>query len=189
MIPPEAVGKLLLVVWASDQDGLWSAGLVRARKEWLNTGDNRDRKITLKAAHREHIRWLFYNVPLAENALLRLSKRDVDAILAKHSGQQRVNELLIRATGMRLSRNVIWTVATGNDKPKDDPTRRIRGGKQGARGQLRSKGIVIFGDYENHREAARKLGLPIPGDGEYVSIRLTRRRLRHQGHGKVVHAF
>ncbi|QXJ22493.1 restriction endonuclease [Actinomadura graeca] len=178
-IPPEAVGKLLLVVWANDRKGLWSAGLIRARKEWLNTGNNRDRKITLKAVHRNNVRWLFKDAPLAENALLRLPERDLDAIFAKRSGQQRVNELLSRATGIRLTRIAIWTVATANDKPKDDPTRRIRGGRQGARGQLRPKGVVIFGDYESHREAARALGLPVPGDGEYVSIRLARRRLRH----------
>ncbi|MFI0485633.1 NaeI family type II restriction endonuclease [Actinomadura sp. 9N215] len=179
MIPPEAVDRLLLVVWASDQAGIWSAGLLRAREEWLNTGANRDRKITLKAEHRPRIRWLFKDAPLKENALLRIPQRDLDAIFAKRSGQQRVNELLSRATGIRLTRNVIWTVATAGGRPKDDPTRRIRGGKEGARGQLRPKGIVIFGDYENHRKAARALSLPEPGDGEYVSIRLTRRRLRH----------
>ncbi|WP_217919279.1 NaeI family type II restriction endonuclease [Actinomadura sp. BRA 177] len=179
MIPPEAIDHLLLVVWASDQDGLWSAGLLRARKEWLNPGNNRDGKITLKATHRNKIRWLFQKAALPENALLRISQRDLEAIFTKSSGQQRVNELLSRATGVRLTRNVVWTVATGNDKPKDDPTRRIRSGKEGARGQLRPKGIVIFGDYESHREAARTLGLPAPGNGEYVSIRLTRRRLRH----------
>ncbi|MGI5166602.1 NaeI family type II restriction endonuclease [Spirillospora sp. CA-253888] len=179
MIPPEAIGRLLLLIWANDQESRWSAGLFRARQEWLNVGNNRDRKVTLKAEHRNQINWLFKDAPLAENALLHMSQHDLDAIFAKRSGQQRVNELLSRATGVRLTRNVIWTVATGNDTPKDDPTRRIRGGEQGARGQLRPKGIVIFGDYENHREAARTLCLPVPGDGEYVSIRLTRRRLHH----------
>ena len=30
MIPPEADGKLMLLVQASDEDGTWSAGLLRA---------------------------------------------------------------------------------------------------------------------------------------------------------------
>jgi hypothetical protein len=33
MIPPEAEGKLLLLVQASDEDGTWSAGLVRTAEE------------------------------------------------------------------------------------------------------------------------------------------------------------
>lgn len=180
MIPPEAIDKLLLVVWASDKKSLWSAGVVRARKGWLNIGNNRDRKITLKAIHRDKIQWLFKDAQLTENALLHIPEDDVAAIFAKHSGQKRVNELLTRATGIRLSRNVIWTVATATDKPKDDPTRRIRDGKEGARGQLRPKGIVILGDYQSHREVARTLHLPVPRDGEYVSARLTRRRPRHE---------
>jgi hypothetical protein len=179
MIPPEAIGKILLVVWASDQESVWSAGVVRAREEWLNVGGNRDSKITLKASERRRIRCLFEGASLPPNALLHIPQHDLDAIFAKRSGQQRVNELFSRATGMRLSRNVIWTVATADGKPKDDPTRRVRGGKEGSRGQLRSKGIVIFGDYENHRAAARALALPVPDEGEYVSARLTRRRLRH----------
>ena len=32
MIPPEAGGYLLLLVQASDEEGTWSAGLVRARE-------------------------------------------------------------------------------------------------------------------------------------------------------------
>jgi hypothetical protein len=38
MIPPEAVGQLCLVLWANDQDGVWSMGLVRARDEYINKG-------------------------------------------------------------------------------------------------------------------------------------------------------
>ncbi|POM26679.1 Type-2 restriction enzyme NaeI [Actinomadura rubteroloni] len=179
MIPPEAVNRLLLVVWANDEKGIWSAGILRARQEWLNHKSNRDSKLTLQAAERGHIRWVHENAPLPENGLLRVPAEDLAVIHAKASGQQRINELFMRATGIRLSRNAIWTVATANDTPKDDPTRRIRGGKEGARGQLKEKGFVIFGDYSAHRRAARQLRLPEPGDGEYVSVRLTPRRLRH----------
>ena len=37
MIPPEADGKLLLLVQASDEDGTWSAGLLRATPENLSS--------------------------------------------------------------------------------------------------------------------------------------------------------
>jgi Restriction endonuclease NaeI len=179
MIPPEAAGELCLLMWANDEQGRWSAGLVRAREEWLNQGSNRDSKRTLNSAGRQAISWLFQYSLLPENGLLRIPPPDAKAIFAKNSGQQRINELLCRATGVILSRTVISTVATGNDKPKHDPLRRLRSGKQGARGQLRHKGVVVFGDYRSHQETAAHLGLPVPGESEFVSARLTRRRPRH----------
>jgi hypothetical protein len=38
---------------------------------------------------------------------------------------------------------------------------------------------VIFGGYASHSAAAYALGLPAPGDGEFVSARLARRREHH----------
>ena len=54
MIPPEADGKLLLLVQASDEDGTWSAGLLRAARENLRPVGNRDgkRASTTAAARR-----------------------------------------------------------------------------------------------------------------------------------------
>jgi hypothetical protein len=37
---------------------------------------------------------------------------------------------------------------------------------------LRGEGIVILGQYRSHQEVAKALGLPIPGRGESVSVRL-----------------
>ena len=50
MIPPEADGKLLLLVQASDEDGTWSAGLVRATEANLRPAGNRDGKRALTSA-------------------------------------------------------------------------------------------------------------------------------------------
>ena len=44
MIPPEADGKLMLLVQASDEDGAWSAGLLRAAEANLRPAGNRDGK-------------------------------------------------------------------------------------------------------------------------------------------------
>lgn len=146
MIPPIAVGKLLLVVWASDQLGVWSAGLLRADSDYLRGGDNWDKKVTLKADGRHAVRWIFQDRPLPENALLHIPQDDVEAIFAKKSGQQRLNELVRRSQGKLLTRNVVSTVATGTaDKPKLDPLRRLRDGAQGARGQLQAEGFMILG--------------------------------------------
>jgi hypothetical protein len=169
MIPPEAEDRLLLLVQASDADGTWAAGLVRAREEYLRQAGNRDLKRALNDTGRGAIEWLAWGAPLPENALLRLPERDVEAIFGWPKGQQRVNELFRRAPGRRISRAVVATVAR-----QDDPMKRVRD-NGGARGQLRGEGIVIFGDYAAHQMLAAALGLPPPGPGEFVSARLARR--------------
>ena len=166
MIPPEADGKLLLLVQASDEDGTWSAGLIRATAENLRPAGNRDGKRALNERGRAAVRWLQARASLQENALIRLPERDVAAIFALPSGQQRVNELFRRAQRMRVSRTVVATVAM-----QDDYMKRVRDGG-GARGQLRAEGIVIFGDYAGDQVLASALGLPRPGAGEFVSVRL-----------------
>ena len=169
MIPPEADGKLMLLVQASDEDGTWSAGLLRAAAENLRPAGNRDGKRALNDRGRAAVRWLHARAPLQENALIRLPGRDVAAIFARPSGQQRVNELFRRAQRMRVSRTVVATVAM-----QDDYMKRVRGGG-GARDQLRAEGIVIFGDYAGDQVLASALGLPRPGPGEFVSARLAPR--------------
>jgi len=174
MIPPEADGRLLLLVQASDEDGAWSAGLVRATEQNLRPAGNRDGKRTLSERGRAAVCWLHARAPLAENALIRLPAAEVAAIFAAGSGQQRVNELFRRAQRMRVSRTVVATVAR-----QDDYMKRVRDGG-GARDQLRAEGIVIFGDYAGDQVLASALGLPRPGPGEFVSARLAR-RARHGG--------
>ena len=168
MIPPEAVGKLLLLIQASDDEGTWSAGLLRARENLLRAAGNRDLKRSLSDEGRTAVRWLRSRAPLQENILLRLSERAVVSVFEPASGQQRVNELFRRALGMRVSRMVVATVAR-----QDDFMKRVRDGG-GARDQLRNEGIVIFGDYAGDQTLASALGLPKPGPGEFVSARLTR---------------
>jgi Restriction endonuclease NaeI len=169
MIPPEAAGKLVLLVQASDEEGTWSAGLLRVRAQYLRDASNRDLKRSLSEPGRAAVAWLFSRFLLQENALVRMPERDVAAVFAPPSGQQRVNELFRRAQRMRVSRTVVATVAM-----QDDYMKRVRAGG-GARDQLRGEGIVIFGDYAGDQALAAALGLPRPGPGEFVSARLTRR--------------
>ena len=175
MIPPEAVGKLVLLVQASDEEGTWSAGLLRADTGALRDAANRDLKRSLSERGRAAVTWLFSRSPLQENALVRMAERDVAAVFAPRSGQQRVNELFRRAQGRRVSRTVVATVAM-----QDDYMKRVRAGG-GARDQLRDEGIVIFGDYAGDQALAAALGLPRPGPGEFVSARLTCRGHRAAG--------
>ncbi|MFI7350192.1 MULTISPECIES: NaeI family type II restriction endonuclease [unclassified Streptomyces] len=173
MVPPEALGHLLLVVWASDEESRWSAGLVRALPERLNNGGNRDAKKTLNAAGRAAVRWLFHRAPLQENMLLRLSEADIKAIFSHRSGQRRVDDLFVRAQGRRISRTVVATVAM-----QEDYMKRVRY-NGGSRSRLQPRGIVILGHYSSHGRIAEALGLPVPGPGESVSARLAAAGLRH----------
>jgi hypothetical protein len=180
MIPPEAGGQLMLLVQASDEDGSWSAGLLRAVPEHLSPAGNRDGKRALNDRGRAAVCWLHHRAPLQENALIKLPKRDVSAIFALPSGQQRVNELFRRAQRMRVSRTVVATVAM-----QDDYMKRVRDGG-GARDALRAEGIVIFGDYAGDQLLASALDLPRPGPGEFVSARLARRGAGHDGYARCI---
>ncbi|MFD8422342.1 NaeI family type II restriction endonuclease [Streptomyces sp. NPDC059668] len=174
MIPPEAMDHLCLLAWADDYKSLWSVGLVRIRNEWLNTGNNRDLKLTIKAEHRNKIRWLWRNEALPENVLLHMDTADRAAVFASDSGQRRLNELFRRAQRRHIGRNVVRTVAQQKDYMK-----RVRG-NGGSRSALSTEGILIMGDYASHREIAAQLGLPLPEEGEFVSARVVSARAHHQ---------
>lgn len=179
MIPPEAMGHLCLLVWADDYKSRWSAGLLRIHDEWLNRGNNRDMKLTVKAEHRNKILWIRHQAELPENVLLHMNPDDRAAVFALKSGQARLNELFRRVQGRRIGRNIVRSVAQQKDYMK-----RVRG-NGGSRSALRDEGILIMGDYDSHKEIARGLGLPIPQEGEFVSIRVTQ-ATPDRGHGPKV---
>jgi hypothetical protein len=166
MIPPEAVGHLCLLVWADDYKTQWSAGLVRIRSELLNHGNNRDLKQTLSAQGREAVAWLWRDAELPENVLLHMNAADREAVFALPSGQARLNELFRRVQKRRIGRNVVRTVAQQKDYMK-----RVRG-NGGSRSALRKDGILIMGDYESHKAIAEQLNVPVPQEGEFVSVRV-----------------
>ncbi|MGR4850148.1 NaeI family type II restriction endonuclease [Streptomyces sp. LARHCF252] len=168
MIPPEAIGHLCLLVWADDSKNLWSAGLLRIRREWLNGGNNRDLKLTVKAEHRNKIVWLWDKAELPENVLLHMNPKDRDLVFSHQSGQARLNELFRLVQARRIGRNVVRTVAQQKDYMK-----RVRG-NGGARSALQKEGILIMGDYASHQAIAAKLGVPVPREGEFVSVRVTK---------------
>ena len=159
MIPPEAAGQLVLGLWASDDEGLWSAGLIRATDEVLTSAaGNRDRKRWLSPLGKASVTWLYKNKPLPENALLRIPPREVQQIFAcSAAGRKRLDMLFRLAQRRIISRTVVATVAQ-----QEDYMKRVRG-NGGSRESLRPEGIVIFGDYNRHRFVAEQLRLPVPG--------------------------
>jgi hypothetical protein len=179
MIPPEAVGQIVLGLWASDDQGQWSLGLIRATEDVLTTATgNRDRKRWLSPHGKASVTWLHKNKPLPENALLRIPPHDVSTIFTcSVHGNRRVDMLFRLAQRRIISRTVVATVAQ-----QEDYMKRVRG-NGGARSRLRPEGIVIFGHFDSHRGVAAQLRVPVPapGSGESVSVRLARRRSHHEG--------
>jgi Restriction endonuclease NaeI len=177
MIPPEAVGQVILGLWASDDSGRWSLGLVRAEERLLTASEgNRDLKRRLSAAGKAAVRWIFPGQELPENALLRIPAAHVERIFTcSRYGTKRVDMLFRLAQRRLISRTVVATVAQ-----QEDYMKRVRG-NGGSRSSLRPEGIVIIGHYESHRRIAQELAVPAPGPGESVSVRLARRRTEHDG--------
>lgn len=177
MIPPEAMGHLCLLVWADDLKSKWSAGIFRVREEWLNTGSNRDKKLTLKAKYRmDKVHWLWHEEALPENVLLHLGDATRKQILLEgpRKGQQRVIELFRRVQNRRIGRGAIRTAAK-----QLDYMARLREGKGRARTVLREEGIVIAGPYSKHRDIACHIGAEVPQRGEFVSFRVAEAMPHH----------
>ena len=173
MLPPEVVGHICLVVTGSDDLALWSAGLVRASTPFLTSAQgNRDAKKYLTSDGRADIRWIWRQAALPENVLLRIDSADRNAIMVDlagdRKGQRRLNELFRRVPERIIGRGVVATVAQ-----QDDYMKRVRD-NGGSREHLRPEGIVVFGDYQEHRALAHGLGLPPMSDGDSMSARLLR---------------
>lgn len=191
MIPPEALGEICLVVWADDHAGVWKAGLLRADREKLTMNGtvtkkgNRDGKFHLTKNHRSLVHWIWEGT-LEENLLLHIDKETEQAILSagsasgRGSGQARVCELFRRVQRRRVSRTVIRTLAQQKDYMK-----RVRY-NGGARDRLRGEGILICGDYPHHQAVAAQLGLPVPQEGENVSVRVAEAKPHHEGKPRVL---
>jgi len=168
MLPPEAWGKLCVLLTGDDETSQWSMGVVRATPEHLSDGRNRDMKKTLNSAGRDAISWVFRKEGMPENILIRLDFETLQAILGhqRRSGQSGINELFRRVTNRPVGRGVVATVAQ-----QDDYMKRVRA-NGGARSQLRPEGILVLGDYSDDQAIALALGLTPPTSGETMSVRL-----------------
>jgi hypothetical protein len=176
LFPAGAAGSLALLLCVNDKKSRWCAGLTRISPDALTQAVNRDGKRMISGIGRRSVRILFWDAPLQENTLLQMPEADVRAIFERRSGQQRVDELFRRAQRRPVSRTAVATVAQQVDYMK-----RVRY-DGGSRSRLQPEGIVIFGQYHSHQEAAAALGLPVPQDGQSVSARLARYRPELHGH-------
>ena len=162
MIPPEAIGKLCLIVSANDHRSVFNVGLLRVLPQWLGEGKNRDKKLGITVAGRKAIDWIRFEHPLPQNFLLNLEPAMRSEILALTSGQQRVNEVFRRMIGHPISTNALDTLAV-----QRDPSKRVRD----ARKVLKLEGIGVYGArYDN--EKLVELGYaPLPPD-HWMSLKI-----------------
>lgn len=172
MLPPESLGHLCLVLWASDLESAWSAGLIRVDAATLGP-PNRDGKRRLTPEGRRLVRPLWpHHGRLAENLILHLDEETRARIFAARArrgnlhGQARVNELFRSVQGRIVRRATVATVGQ-----QDDFMKRARG-NGGARTQLRPEGILVLGHQDNDPKVAEALGLPRPSKGEFVAVRV-----------------
>jgi len=166
MIPPESMGHLCMLISANDQDSKWNLGFVRIADEILSGGGNRDGKRSITADGRNHIEWVFKDATLPPNILLQLPRSTVDEIMSLSSGQKRIDQIFRVAQQMRIGRGVIATLGQ-----QDDYMKRVRG-NGGSRSRLKPEGILVLGHYDEHKRIAQGLGIPEPGKGESVSVRV-----------------
>ena len=172
---PEMLGQLCLIVWCSDRESSWRAGLIRASLDTLRETFNRDSKRRLNELGMSRIKWLWPNHGrLAENLLLHLNPVVRERIMtatgrARRANpvQARVNQLFREVQGQIIRRSVLETVAHG----ANDPLKRARG-NGGARDFLRPEGILVLGHQDNDHLVAAALGLPVPQKGEFVASRV-----------------
>jgi len=135
-------------------------------RETLDQLYDRDSKRTISAVGRASIHWIFKDDLLPPNILLRLPRSTVDQLMALPNGQQRIDQVFRVAQKMRIGRGVIATLGR-----QDDYMKRVRG-NGGSRTRLKREGIIVLGDYEEHKRIAEALGIPVPGSGEFVSVRV-----------------
>jgi hypothetical protein len=172
---PEMLDQLCLVVWCSDRESSWRAGLIRASADALRETTNRDAKRRLNELGMSRIQWLWPNHGrLDENLLLHLNPEVRDRIMTAtgrtrraNPVQARVNQLFREVQGRIIRRSVLETVAHG----ADDPLKRARG-NGGSRDFLRPEGILVLGHQDNDPLVAAALGLKVPQKGEFIASRV-----------------
>lgn len=167
MIPVEAWGHIVLLLWADDELGLFSGGLWRVDPRALTGGKNRDLKRSILARHRLGIRYLWQRQPMPKNTLLHLPQNILNDIFqyGHRGGQKRVNMLFRRVQREIIRREVVLTVAL-----QRDGLRRARMAREPKR--LGREGIIVLGHYRWDVQVAESLGLPVPQSGEWVSTRV-----------------
>ncbi|MFF9502836.1 NaeI family type II restriction endonuclease [Streptomyces sp. NPDC014656] len=183
-IPTEAVGQLCLLVRVNEKKEYFSAGILRARSEFLTGSTNKDGKRSVSAAGKKRIQWLHEVSAFPKSLLLSLPASQVRHIFGEGaSGQERVNRFFRLVQNRIVDGESIDTVAQ-----QRDGMARLREGKGRSRTVLRSEGILIATHWKTHHKVLAQLGVPLPRmprNGEAVAFRVAEAAEHHGGRPRV----
>lgn len=155
--------EIALVMWANEDTVRWAAGLVRISNDILRPlGRQRDRKRRLNNHGCDQILWVFRDRPMIRNVLAGHQTLALE-LASQRSGQKAVNMLFRRIQHELINHATIVTAAQ-----QIDASRRARQ----ARYDLAAEGILVLGPYTAHADVASRLGLPRPGQSQFVSGRV-----------------
>lgn len=165
MIPDEAKEQVCLLVTLDDNASTFSVGLLLAKAEYLRKGCNKDGKVGILARARSNIEWLIRNGALPGNFLLHQPQAVVMTIQTPPQALQRCVTLFKTITNTVIPRLAIETVAKTRD-----PTRRAREAAAIIEQQSQKRWRVLRSGGSKQTELlAKRLGVPAPRKGEYVS--------------------
>jgi Restriction endonuclease NaeI len=159
MIPIEARNSICLLVAADEDNELCSLGLIVAREEYLNTGENRDGKLSIRRQHFQHILWLVNGAKYPASFWKSIQPATIKFIFGGSSGTERLARLFSSIKAVPIHRSAIESVARQRDSMK-----RVR-----ANGGVRDrKGLLILsGKYDRAKIA--ELGLPACDVHSFIS--------------------
>ena len=163
MIPLEAIGHLCILLRVNEVASTCAVGLVRARQEYLRSGENRDKKTSFSAEGTRNIWWLAGNFGYTPNFWTQISAELRETIMGQKGGTKRLTTLFENCLETPVSRVLIASIAA-----QDDFMKRIRR-NNGARDHLAPKGIAILYS-ETDRTLMHQLGLSF-GTREFISYK------------------
>jgi Restriction endonuclease NaeI len=163
MIPLEAKNQLLILLRINEDRSTCAVGLVRARAEYLRSGENRDRKTSFSAEGTRNIWWMVQDFAYTPNFWTLISADLRAQIMSPRGGTERLTVLFENCLEIPVSRVLISSIAA-----QDDFMKRIRR-NGGARDNLAPKGIAILYS-ETDRALMQQLGLSF-GTREFVSYK------------------
>lgn len=161
-IPQEAVHQLCLCIGGLRRMTQFQVGVVRCRPEFLNAGQNRDRKRTLSARGRAAMTHIVAPTPIPANFVAEMDPGLRSAITEEETIQARVTQLFLLVPRTPIPRSAIATVA----RSTGDPMRRVRADSQA--GDPLAGMQILSAKYGN--SVLEALGYPRLGADEFMSV-------------------
>lgn len=161
-IPQEAVGQLCLCIGGLKRMTQFQVGLVRCRPEFLNAGQNRDRKRTLSARGRAAMTHVVAPTPIPANFVAEMDPALRSTITEEETIQARVTQLFLLVPRTPIPRSAVATVA----RTTGDPMRRVRADSQA--GDPLAGMQILSAKYGN--SVLEALGYPRLGPDEFMSV-------------------